>query len=36
MGLETKKTIIYNHEKKYIEKCIFKKGITLITVKILK
>jgi len=28
---KTKKTIIYNKDKKYIEKCIFKKGITTIT-----
>jgi len=31
---KTKKTIIYNHDKKYIEKCIFKKGITTITASI--
>ena len=28
---KTKKTIIYNHNKKYIEKCIFKKGLTTIS-----
>ena len=28
---KTKKTIIYNHDKKHIEKCIFKKGITTIS-----
>ena len=28
---KTKKTIIYNHDKKYIEKCIFKKGLTTIS-----
>ena len=33
---DTKKTIIYNNEENYIEKCTFKKGITSISAKILK
>ena len=33
---DTKKTIIYNKDEKYIEKCIFKKGIISISAKIIK
>ena len=33
---DTKKTIIYNNKENYIEKCIFKKGITSISAKIIK
>ena len=32
----TKKTIIYNKDKKYIERCIFKKGITSLSASIVK
>ena len=33
---DTKKTIIYNNKENYIEKCVFKKGITSISAKIIK